>query len=219
MAPSTSGLHHPAARAPSRRPSPTCGAQVGAVPAGECSPWGRKGREGKSKEGQGTPAGRAGGQWSHGQAEASAERPRRGGAERAGRGSAAGHSGGAGHPSPVSPGRWRSRQPRAGAGGPARAPPALPPGPGASASPWCRDRTGRSASEEVSALGGRQELQVNKFRFCFSPLFFQVIDATSLSWGTRVKGFVACFAIGCLCSILVRSFRQVSPISEFQEHR
>ncbi|TRZ18866.1 hypothetical protein HGM15179_008290 [Zosterops borbonicus] len=30
----------------------------------------------------------------------------------------------------------------------------------------------------------------------------EVIDATSLSWGTRVKGFVACFAIGCLCSIL-----------------
>uniref|UniRef100_A0A8C5UE90 Vesicle transport protein n=1 Tax=Malurus cyaneus samueli TaxID=2593467 RepID=A0A8C5UE90_9PASS len=30
----------------------------------------------------------------------------------------------------------------------------------------------------------------------------EVIDATSLSWSTRVKGFVACFAIGCLCSIL-----------------
>ncbi|NXG31415.1 SFT2B protein, partial [Dromaius novaehollandiae] len=30
----------------------------------------------------------------------------------------------------------------------------------------------------------------------------EVIDATSLSWGTRVKGFVACFAIGCLCSVL-----------------
>ncbi|XP_009465033.1 PREDICTED: vesicle transport protein SFT2B [Nipponia nippon] len=29
-----------------------------------------------------------------------------------------------------------------------------------------------------------------------------VIDATSLGWGTRVKGFVACFAIGCLCSLL-----------------
>uniref|UniRef100_A0A8C8BL48 Vesicle transport protein n=1 Tax=Otus sunia TaxID=257818 RepID=A0A8C8BL48_9STRI len=39
----------------------------------------------------------------------------------------------------------------------------------------------------------------------FSPRFsprFQVIDATSLGWGTRVKGFVACFAIGCLCSLL-----------------
>ncbi|XP_039244387.1 vesicle transport protein SFT2B isoform X2 [Pipra filicauda] len=30
----------------------------------------------------------------------------------------------------------------------------------------------------------------------------EVIDSTSLGWGTRVKGFVACFAIGCLCSIL-----------------
>ncbi|XP_009288079.1 PREDICTED: vesicle transport protein SFT2B [Aptenodytes forsteri] len=29
-----------------------------------------------------------------------------------------------------------------------------------------------------------------------------VIDATSLGWGTRVKGFIACFAIGCLCSLL-----------------
>ncbi|XP_048149951.1 vesicle transport protein SFT2B isoform X1 [Corvus hawaiiensis] len=30
----------------------------------------------------------------------------------------------------------------------------------------------------------------------------EVIDSTSLGWGTRVKGFIACFAIGCLCSIL-----------------
>ncbi|XP_064266122.1 vesicle transport protein SFT2B isoform X1 [Passer domesticus] len=30
----------------------------------------------------------------------------------------------------------------------------------------------------------------------------EVIDATSLGWGARVKGFIACFAIGCLCSIL-----------------
>ncbi|XP_066846506.1 vesicle transport protein SFT2B isoform X2 [Anser cygnoides] len=29
-----------------------------------------------------------------------------------------------------------------------------------------------------------------------------VIDATSLGWGTRVKGFIACFAIGCLFSVL-----------------
>ncbi|NXB82338.1 SFT2B protein, partial [Donacobius atricapilla] len=28
----------------------------------------------------------------------------------------------------------------------------------------------------------------------------EVIDATSLGWGNR--GFIACFAIGCLCSIL-----------------
>ncbi|KAM6384020.1 vesicle transport protein SFT2B isoform 1-T1 [Alca torda] len=30
----------------------------------------------------------------------------------------------------------------------------------------------------------------------------EVIDATSLGWGTRVKGFIACFAVGCLCSLL-----------------
>ncbi|XP_009077405.1 PREDICTED: vesicle transport protein SFT2B, partial [Acanthisitta chloris] len=29
-----------------------------------------------------------------------------------------------------------------------------------------------------------------------------VIDSTSLSWSTRMKGFVACFVIGCLCSLL-----------------
>ncbi|NXI42807.1 SFT2B protein, partial [Galbula dea] len=30
----------------------------------------------------------------------------------------------------------------------------------------------------------------------------EVIEGTSLGWGTRVKGFIACFAIGCLCSLL-----------------
>ncbi|NXD86060.1 SFT2B protein, partial [Halcyon senegalensis] len=30
----------------------------------------------------------------------------------------------------------------------------------------------------------------------------EVVDSTSLGWGTRVKGFIACFVIGCLCSIL-----------------
>ncbi|XP_074855938.1 vesicle transport protein SFT2B [Carettochelys insculpta] len=30
----------------------------------------------------------------------------------------------------------------------------------------------------------------------------EIVDATSLSWGTRVKGFIACFATGVLCSIL-----------------
>ncbi|XP_048666032.1 vesicle transport protein SFT2B isoform X2 [Marmota marmota marmota] len=29
-----------------------------------------------------------------------------------------------------------------------------------------------------------------------------VVEASSLSWGTRVKGFIACFAIGILCSLL-----------------
>nr|XP_060626725.1 vesicle transport protein SFT2B isoform X2 [Anolis sagrei ordinatus] len=30
----------------------------------------------------------------------------------------------------------------------------------------------------------------------------EVVDASSLSWSTRLKGFIACFAIGVLCSIL-----------------
>ncbi|XP_023594200.1 vesicle transport protein SFT2B isoform X2 [Trichechus manatus latirostris] len=30
----------------------------------------------------------------------------------------------------------------------------------------------------------------------------EVVEASSLSWGTRIKGFVACFAIGILCSLL-----------------
>ncbi|XP_014802902.1 PREDICTED: vesicle transport protein SFT2B isoform X2 [Calidris pugnax] len=30
----------------------------------------------------------------------------------------------------------------------------------------------------------------------------EAIDATSLGWGTRVKGFIACFALGCLFSLL-----------------
>ncbi|XP_030316810.1 vesicle transport protein SFT2B [Calypte anna] len=34
----------------------------------------------------------------------------------------------------------------------------------------------------------------------------EVIDATTLGWGTRVKGFVACFALGCLFSLLGSCF-------------
>ncbi|XP_020640578.1 vesicle transport protein SFT2B [Pogona vitticeps] len=30
----------------------------------------------------------------------------------------------------------------------------------------------------------------------------EVVDASSLSWSTRLKGFIACFVIGVLCSIL-----------------
>ncbi|KAM4795792.1 vesicle transport protein SFT2B-like [Rhinophrynus dorsalis] len=32
--------------------------------------------------------------------------------------------------------------------------------------------------------------------------FEEVMETSSLSWGTRVKGFIACFAIGVLCSVL-----------------
>jgi|688.fasta_scaffold1471303_1 hypothetical protein len=30
----------------------------------------------------------------------------------------------------------------------------------------------------------------------------EAMDASSLSWSTRVKGFIACFVLGCLISIL-----------------
>lgn len=30
----------------------------------------------------------------------------------------------------------------------------------------------------------------------------EVVEASSLSWSTRIKGFIACFAIGILCSLL-----------------
>lgn len=32
-----------------------------------------------------------------------------------------------------------------------------------------------------------------------------VNEATTLGWGTRVKGFIACFVVGVGCTILVRS--------------
>jgi len=33
----------------------------------------------------------------------------------------------------------------------------------------------------------------------------QISDASTLSWETRLKGFVICFAIGCIASLLVNS--------------
>ncbi|XP_049737272.1 vesicle transport protein SFT2B [Elephas maximus indicus] len=30
----------------------------------------------------------------------------------------------------------------------------------------------------------------------------EVVETPSLSWGTRIKGFIACFAVGILCSLL-----------------
>ncbi|XP_040492117.1 vesicle transport protein SFT2B isoform X4 [Ursus maritimus] len=30
----------------------------------------------------------------------------------------------------------------------------------------------------------------------------EVVEASSLSWGTRIKGFIACFATGIVCSLL-----------------
>ncbi|EFB23857.1 hypothetical protein PANDA_021427, partial [Ailuropoda melanoleuca] len=30
----------------------------------------------------------------------------------------------------------------------------------------------------------------------------QVVEASSLSWATRIKGFITCFAAGIVCSLL-----------------
>nr|XP_008539677.1 PREDICTED: vesicle transport protein SFT2B [Equus przewalskii] len=38
--------------------------------------------------------------------------------------------------------------------------------------------------------------------FVISFLKFQVVETSSLSWDTRIKGFIACFAVGILCSLL-----------------
>lgn len=120
-----------------------------------------KSREGKGRAGQGAPAGRAGGVWSHGQAEAGAERPRRGGAERPGRGSAAlplpprSRAGGPGHLSPVCSAGWRSShrgEVAGGVGGRSRvgSASAAPARPGASASPASRG-TRRRVPEQDTA--------------------------------------------------------------------
>uniref|UniRef100_A0A8C0D0G5 SFT2 domain containing 2 n=1 Tax=Balaenoptera musculus TaxID=9771 RepID=A0A8C0D0G5_BALMU len=36
----------------------------------------------------------------------------------------------------------------------------------------------------------------------------EVVEATSLSSGTRIKGFIACFAAGILCSLLAQECTQ-----------
>lgn len=35
-------------------------------------------------------------------------------------------------------------------------------------------------------------------------------EASTLGWGTRVKGFIICFVIGVTCSILVSGFEYVA---------
>ena len=34
-------------------------------------------------------------------------------------------------------------------------------------------------------------------------VLFQFSDATTLSWGTRIKGFIVCFVLGVSLSVLV----------------
>ena len=38
--------------------------------------------------------------------------------------------------------------------------------------------------------------------------FYKVSDATTLSWSTRIKGFIICFCIGVVFSILVSEKEQ-----------
>ncbi|XP_070567309.1 vesicle transport protein SFT2B-like [Ptychodera flava] len=42
-------------------------------------------------------------------------------------------------------------------------------------------------------------------------LYTQFSDATTLSWSTRVKGFVICFCIGMICSFLKMTILEVFP--------
>ncbi|XP_040401244.1 vesicle transport protein SFT2B isoform X1 [Cygnus olor] len=56
-----------------------------------------------------------------------------------------------------------------------------------------------AASPKRRACGGERACALPWSSF---GIFGEVIDATSLGWGTRVKGFIACFAIGCLFSVL-----------------
>ncbi|KAI4488794.1 hypothetical protein M0802_011304 [Mischocyttarus mexicanus] len=46
------------------------------------------------------------------------------------------------------------------------------------------------------ALSGKEECDEE------SGIIAQVMDQTSLSWSTRIKGFAICFVIGILCSFL-----------------
>ncbi|KAG9348916.1 hypothetical protein JZ751_029233 [Albula glossodonta] len=48
-------------------------------------------------------------------------------------------------------------------------------------------------------MGGRADIRVQ----CRSPVQLLVAnEASSLGWGTRVKGFIACFILGAVCSVL-----------------
>ncbi|CDQ87031.1 unnamed protein product [Oncorhynchus mykiss] len=55
-----------------------------------------------------------------------------------------------------------------------------------------------------SMMGGREDNEE-------TGLTAQVLDASTLSYSTRLKWFVICFVSGILCSILVR-FRPISAL-------
>ena len=48
--------------------------------------------------------------------------------------------------------------------------------------------------------------------FCTEDISLQALDASSLSWSTRIKGFCLCFSIGVLCSILGSLVLTLGPL-------
>ena len=47
--------------------------------------------------------------------------------------------------------------------------------------------------------------------------FFQISDATTLSWSTRIKGFIICFVIGVSFSVLVSlDFTELNTYRNFE---
>ena len=59
----------------------------------------------------------------------------------------------------------------------------------------------------VLSVSGASKLDLNK-----SDLSFQALDASSLSWSTRIKGFCLCFGLGILCSILGSLVLTLNPL-------
>jgi hypothetical protein len=52
------------------------------------------------------------------------------------------------------------------------------------------------------ALRGNDDSSINTNDEEERGIIGEALDASTLSWGTRVKGFIACFVLGCVISIL-----------------
>ncbi|XP_043497569.1 vesicle transport protein SFT2B isoform X1 [Polistes fuscatus] len=52
------------------------------------------------------------------------------------------------------------------------------------------------------ALSGKEECDEESGIIAQADVNFVVMDQTTLSWSTRIKGFAICFVIGILCSFL-----------------
>lgn len=64
--------------------------------------------------------------------------------------------------------------------------------------------SGNDSPDEESGIMSQVILDEQFHHIDLEPfiLFFQLDDATTLSWSTRLKGFLACFIIGILLSFL-----------------